>query len=674
MDVFGGGFLRLIFLFFIFISCAQEEVPSSLVEDAPYEPTSAVIYTGDINLNHYQSGQVEQIEGKNLFSQDVSSGYVFMLSNKPSGMSINASTGVISITTASLSSGLYENIEIKAIGSSTYTKTFSVAINSDPLFKYAWHLENTAQTTFAMFSVDSGEDLNLVDLHASGITGSGVKIAISDVGVEINHDDLVENGIDGEHRNYSLKSPYIGDPTPTSAHGTAVTGIVSAVGWNNMGSRGVAPGSKFAGFQFLNSLQSTTILVHQSSGGFDIFNFSYGDAIYEDTISDADYIDHLKDQVLNNKKIFVKAAGNEFLSSVGSVCAPHNANFPYENESPYLIVVGALAGASTDNSNPPAIKATYSNAGSNIWVSAPGGEYGYYDPAIITTDLPTCFKGYSKAVSGLYNDFEYGHDLNSDCHYSSTMNGTSSAAPMVSGVIALMLQANSSLTQREIKDILAKTATKVNPNHDDNIFETSHPSNKVSDCTSLNLAGHDYELGWVQNGANYWFNNFYGFGMVDAAAAVAMAKTYSSGSMGILIERNSDFNISRFSKSVGLSIPDASDTGRSDVLSVALGDNLVIESVQVRVNVTHPKSGQIGVELTSPAGTKSILMNINNSFLLYDSNSDGTADGDQNLDIVLTSHAFYGEEATGAWSIKVLDGKSGSTGQFNSWKINLIGH
>ena len=162
--------------------------------------------------------------------------------------------------------------------------------------------------------------------------------------------------------------------------------------------------------------------------------------------------------------------------------------------------------------------------------------------------------------------------------------------------------------------------------------------------------------------------------MVDAAAAVAMAKTYSSGSMGILIERNSDFNISRFSKSVGLSIPDASDTGRSDVLSVALGDNLVIESVQVRVNVTHPKSGQIGVELTSPAGTKSILMNINNSFLLYDSNSDGTADGDQNLDIVLTSHAFYGEEATGAWSIKVLDGKSGSTGQFNSWKINLIGH
>ncbi len=656
------------------MSCAEESVSSSLVEDTPYSPTSAVIYNGDINVNHYKSSQVETIDGTDFFSQDVSSGYVFMLSNKPTGVSVDTSTGTISITTSSLSAGLYENIEIKAIGTSTLSKTFSIAVNTDPLFQYAWHLENTGQTSFAMFSVDTGEDLNLVDVHSQGITGDGVKIAISDVGVEINHDDLYENGLTGEHRDYSLNSPYVGDPTPTSAHGTAVTGIVSAVGWNNMGSRGVAPGSQFAGFQFLNSLQSTTILVHQSSGSFNIFNFSYGDAIFEDTISDADYVDHLKDQVLNNNKIFVKAAGNEFLSSLGKVCAPHNANFPYENESPYLIVVGALAGASTDNSNKTAIKATYSNTGSNLWVSAPGGEYGYYDPAIITTDLPTCFKGYSKAVSGLYNDFEYGHDLNTECHYTSTMNGTSSAAPMVTGVIALMLEANSSLTQREVKDILAKTAVKVNPNHDDNIFGTAHPSNQISDCTSMNLTSYEYELGWKQNGANYWYNNFYGFGMVDALAAVNLAKTYTSGTMGTLVEKNPNFTISRFTKSPGSSIPDASATGVSDSLSVDSSDNLIVESVQVKVNITHTQSGQVGVELTSPSGMKSILMNINNSFLLYDSDDDGTADGDQNLNIVLTSHAFYGEDAEGVWTLKVIDGRSGNTGTLNSWKLNLLGH
>jgi subtilisin-like proprotein convertase family protein len=58
-------------------------------------------------------------------------------------------------------------------------------------------------------------------------------------------------------------------------------------------------------------------------------------------------------------------------------------------------------------------------------------------------------------------------------------------------------------------------------------------------------------------------------------------------------------------------------------------------------------------------------MNINNSFYL---------DTDQNLNIVLTSHAFYGESSQGNWEIRVIDGKSGNTGTITRWSINVLGH
>ena len=146
-----------------------------------------------------------------------------------------------------------------------------------------------------------------------------------------------------------------------------------------------------------------------------------------------------------NNKFFIKAAGNEFSLAEGSLCAPHNANSPLENESPFQIVVGALDANGE--------KAVYSNAGSNIWISALGGDYGSTDPAIVTTDLPTCFKGYSKASNVLPNEFEYGHPANPYCDYTSTMNGTSAATPMISGVIALILEANPTLSNRDVKSL-----------------------------------------------------------------------------------------------------------------------------------------------------------------------------------------------------------------------------
>lgn len=656
-------FLNLLILTIFIQACGKtvvEEQGSTTTSDNP-APRSATYYSGDINV---AEGKALSVDGTTFFNSYVSSGYTFGLINKPSFLTIDTNTGALSGDPQE--NGKFSGIKIRATkisdNSIVDSREFSIAVNGDPLRQYAWHLKNTAQKSFSSITGTSGFDLNVYDVLKEGYTGDGVKIAVSDSGVEVNHDDLYDNQLAGEHRDYSKESPYISTPVPTNFHGTAVAGIISAVGWNNFGSIGVAPEAKFAGFQFLDSSQSSAIMVHQATGDYDIFNYSYGDFIFEDTRSDSTYLDQLRYQTITNNKVYVKASGNEFFYEDGGVCASHNANFPYENESPFLIIVGSI--------HADGGKASYSNAGSNLWISAPGGEDGEsMGPAIITTDLRTCFKGNSIAGTYSSNDLEYGHELNLQCDYTATMNGTSSATPNVSGVIALLREVNPSLKMRDIKHILATTAKQIDPTHDDslNYFGNDHPSAASSSCTvNLSLSGHTYEQGWVTNKAGYKFNNFYGFGLIDAAAAVNVAKTYVS-TLGQQVELNAGFNKTQYRRTPNLTIPDKNKDGVSDSFTFSEATNYKIETVQVRVQIAHARSGEIGIELESPGspGTKSILMNINNSFLF---------DNDSNLDIVLTSNAFYGETLNGEWKIKIIDGKSGNQGTLIQWDINVLGH
>jgi len=81
-----------------------------------------------------------------------------------------------------------------------------------------------------------------------------------------------------------------------------------------------------------------------------------------------------------------------------------------------------------------------SEQGANLLVSAPGGE-DCKKHGIVTTD---------NTGSGGYSADDY-----TDC-----FNGTSAAAPMVSGVAALILQANPELGWRDVHAILAHSAKK----------------------------------------------------------------------------------------------------------------------------------------------------------------------------------------------------------------------
>ena len=142
--------------------------------------------------------------------------------------------------------------------------------------------------------------------------------------------------------------------------------------------------------------------------------------------------------------IYVQSAGNTWYKS--GYCGPNSQSsdnlactdsvFDPAFALPYVIGVAAL--------NAKGLRSSYSTPGASIWISGFGGEFGIYAPAIMSVDQSSCSSGYVKNGNTGRNAFDNQgyHAENSNCNYMSQFNGTSSAAPTVAGVIALMLEAS----------------------------------------------------------------------------------------------------------------------------------------------------------------------------------------------------------------------------------------
>lgn len=607
---------------------------------------------------------------------DSQGGASYSITGAPAWLSVDQGAGeligtpVLSQETSSLS------IQITTGGNTKTLGPYSISVIGDAFKNQQWHLSNTGQRTYANLAATAGEDMNLSQTIRDRILGKGIKIAISDTGILETHPKLAPNILASLSRNYSQNfantSTWLGKSTPSTsspsnAHGTAVAGLAAERGWQGTGGRGVAPLAQISGFLFIqaqsvltNRGYLTTALLDQFAGAFDIFNYSWGDSQCALSEYDSTYRNKLKVgvQTLRDNKgaIYIKAAGNEYVgalsdcydSAASSDYFLGNANFSEENTTPYTILVGAVG--------PTGKSASYSSPGSNLWIAAPGGEFGWNTssgdtyrryPALLTTDFTGCGSGI-KTFTANYNVFDDGQSPNSKCHHTATMNGTSGAAPLVTGAAALILAANPTLTWRDVKHILATTAEQIDPTSG----ASAHPS------TGGALAGHTYEQGWITNAAGYKFHNWYGFGRVDVDAAVAMAKNYTS-SWSAQQQTNVDTTWTYHSGTLNATVTGGNAAGLSRNLTVT--QNWRVEAVQVRVSAQNC-IGHLGIELTSPSGTKSILMNIN-SYLEDSSMSQH----------IFLSNAFYGEESDGVWSLRLIGGQAGCNTTLQSWQLNVIG-
>lgn len=607
--------------------------------------------------------------------------------------------------------------------SSSGNITFS-NIAGDPLFAQQWHLRNTGQKAYSqnpagvealiqyyeglgytedflrsIFFIDEtvlvpGEDLHLTNTIASGITGKGVKVLVADSGMELGHEDLAPNVIP----NASLNFAYMGvddgngnttypstqnpmDPTSraqTGDHGTSVAGLIAAKGWNGKGGRGVAPDAGLMAQNFITDQNNLSYMLSNGIPGSmgssaDIINKSYGaDVFYQDVYFDS------TDQAVQaygptygrdgKGIVMVKAAGNGFNSDLsayspcralgtnaaGLTC--QNTNIEGVNAYPYNTIVAAVDSNGKHTS--------YSSAGSNVFISAPAGEYGDLEPAMVTTDQSTCLQGYSsfpEEQSQSAGGYPYaqlfpfnapGHPDNPNCNYTANFNGTSSATPNTAGSVALLLSANPNLTWRDVRYILASTADEVDPN--------AAPA--VIQVNGDNYVARD---GWITNAAGFHFNNLYGFGRVDVDKAVAMA-TNGYKNLPPMVETDwQDADVAS-----PIDIPDNSITGAESTFEVT--DDMILETTQIHVTITNDnmvtfnpsgssfEGSTIGpdtaIELISPSGTRSVLLNPRSGMTIsYDAVMGNSPEKYFTKDMVLATNAFYGENAKGTWTIKVLD-------------------
>ena len=531
----------------------------------------------------------------------------------------------------------------------------------DPLFGQQWALRNTGQMSFAANGGMTGEDLNMRQTLVDGPTGAGVQVAVVDTGLEICHPDLAANVEPGLSYNFNAliwhgaqaDDPFL--PTALGDHGTSVAGLIAAAANNGVGGRGVAPEARLRGFNFLSFPLTSAYLdalgmsnANPRSDDVHIFNMSFGSSGSAEnlTVDERELfrvgVTDLRD---GRGALYVKAAGNEFddctkldddrqpvapLLDLSTELGCFAANRDGENNLPYVIVAG---GFSADGK-----RSSYSSAGATLWVVAPAGEYGSDHPAMITTDQMGSDRGYVQFGRGL----TAGAEANPLGDYISLFNGTSSAAPNASGAIALLLETQPELTWRDVKHILAKTARRL---------DADIPRVRVAFGGVPAVLQH----GWITNAAGYHFHNWYGFGAIDVDAAIALAATHAPNSLGVLTES------APVRLATAVIIPDHDGGGLTQIQNVAgLSRTANIEAVQLRIDVRHDNPRELGFELTSPAGTRSIINPVFNDAL------NGV---DNPLDWTILSNAFYGEPPTGEWTLKVIDAAEGNIGILDAWSL-----
>ena len=536
----------------------------------------------------------------------------------------------------------------------------------DPLYRHQWHLRNTGQAAYASEGGTRNQDLRLGNILSRGPRGTGVRVAVVDTGLEVCHPDLVANVEPDASFNFNaiggdspawwaseLSDPF--NPSPTGDHGTSVAGLIAAEAANGIGGRGVAPGVRLRGYNMLNALDSDlgTVLDALGASDFlpdsadvDVFNMSFGSfGLPTNAMPEEEALFAYGTRRLRNRlgAIYVKSAGNGFnecralREPVNSRIGCVGANGDDFNNLPYVIVVGGL--------DATGVRASYASAGANLWVSAPAGEYGYSSPAMITTDQLGQEAGYDAIYGGPLTEQT---SVNPHGDYMSTFNGTSSSAPNVSGVVAVLLDAEPELTWRDVKHVLASTARRVDPS----VAQVAQRFGGTS-----RVVQHR----WITNGAGYNFHNWYGFGGVHAARALSLARRHAPNSLG-RFRRSGWFNSGGGDPA---DIPDADGQGVTQRLTVAgLPTFASIEAVVVEVDIDHPFPHDLAIQLSSPDGTPSIVNPVFNEVLAID--NDGVT-----LRWRLLSNAFYGENPNGTWRLLVYDGAEGDTGALNHWRLRF---
>ncbi|XP_023608982.1 LOW QUALITY PROTEIN: neuroendocrine convertase 2 [Myotis lucifugus] len=289
-----------------------------------------------------------------------------------------------------------------------------------------------------------------------------------------------------------------------------------------------------------------------------------------------------------------------------------------------------------------------------VWASGDGGSYDDcncdgYASSMWTISINSAINDGRTALydescsSTLASTFSNGRKRNPEAGVATTdlygnctlrHSGTSAAAPEAAGVFALALEANLGLTWRDMQHLTVLTSKR----------------NQL----------HDEVHQWRRNGVGLEFNHLFGYGVLDAGAMVKMAKDWKT-----VPER---FHC------VGGSVQDPEKIPSTGKLVLTLTtdacegkENFVryLEHVQAVITVNATRRGDLNINMTSPMGTKSILL------------SRRPRDDDSKVGFdkwpFMTTHT-WGEDARGTWTLELgFVGSAPQKGVLKEWTLMLHG-
>jgi len=464
-------------------------------------------------------------------------------------------------------SGLFEYVEPDYIVQATATPT-DAAFTDGRL----WGLRNTGQK-----GGKSGADIEAVSAWDQTTGSANVVVGIIDSGIRYTHQDLEanmwvntdeipDNGIDDDDNGYVDDVHGInsidgtGDPMDDNDHGSHCAGTIGASANGDGPHVGVNWHVSLMALKFLTSKGSgknsnaIECIDYAISQGVDILNNSWGGGGFSQALYDA--IDRAKDAGI----LFVVAASNEGTNN--DTKARYPSNFAVSN----IIAVAAL-----DRSDK---LASFSNYGATtVHLGAPG------------VDI-------------------YSTTAESDTSYD-TYDGTSMAAPHVSGVAALVKAKYPSLTLAQLKARLIDNTRPVTA-----------------------LSGRTITGGAIS--AKRALDN--------ATTPVSVGTTFTAGSL----PKN---------------VPDRGSV--TSTLTVSGQPNsLALNSIVLKLNVSHTYVGDLIIKLQPPKGKALTLWN-------------RTGKGQNNVVLNQSLTSSSSINPNGTWTLTVQDKAADDTGTLNSWSLEF---
>lgn len=502
---------------------------------------------------------------------------------------------------------------------------------TDTRYPEQWHLYHRGGRDLAPNSHISAEKAWDITRGSRSIT-----IAVTDDGFDLAHPDLQGAGKIVGPRDLRNKDSL---PTPigNENHGTAVAGVAIAEE-TGQGIVGVAPGCSLMPIQTTGFLDDTSIeqlfnwAINQ---GADVISCSWSAAsVYfplSRRISRA--INKAATKGRNGKGcVVVFSAGNANRPIEGAV---------EESGWPQNILRGVTKWLSGFAIHPDVItvsactslnrKAAYSNWGRHISVAAPSNNAtpvmalaeGQFDtgPAVRTALPGRVILTSDRRGAAGYTDSDY-----------TGFGGTSSACPLVAGVVGLMLSANPDLTAREVKQLLQDTTDKI-------VDKTPDPQ-----------LGQRYGT-YNQKGHSFWF----GYGKVNAYSAVKASQ--AKGFKGRALHKTlSGQNRTSFS------VPDNDPRGIFSTINITQAGSL--QDIKVYIQAQHEFLNDLSFTLIHPNGQK----------ILIQGRTLGRQIRLQRTYSLVSTPALrhlLNISIKGQWKLQVIDHVAGSTGRLRRWELVL---